>query len=38
MAIACSRVVTFLPVLPERRRPRFISWIARSTFCEAFGP
>jgi hypothetical protein len=38
MAIACFRLVTFRPDAPERSFPRFISWIARSTFCEALAP
>jgi hypothetical protein len=38
MAIACLRLVTFLPELPERSVPRFFSCIARSTFSPAFFP
>src|SRR5579863_9419877 len=38
MAIACFRLVTFLPERPERSFPAFISRIDRSTFCCAFGP
>jgi hypothetical protein len=38
IAIACLRLVTFLPEPPERSRPRFISCIARSTLLEAFAP
>jgi hypothetical protein len=38
MATACFRLVTFLPDLPERNLPRFISCIARSTFWLDLGP
>jgi hypothetical protein len=38
MAIACLRLLTFLPDLPDLRVPSFISWTARFTVCEAFGP
>jgi len=38
MAMACLRLVTFLPEPPERSVPRFRSCIARSTFFEAFFP
>jgi hypothetical protein len=38
MAMACFRLVTFLPELPERNVPRLRSCIARSTFCDAFLP
>src|SRR5262249_434058 len=38
MAIACARLVTFLPERPDRSVPRFRSCIARSTLCEAFRP
>jgi hypothetical protein len=37
MAIAWSRLVTTCPDLPDLRRLRFISCIARSTLAEAFG-
>src|SRR5271163_769712 len=37
MAIACLRLVTFLPDRPDLSSPRFISRIARSTFLRAFG-
>lgn len=37
MAIACLRLVTFLPD-PLLSLPRFISWMASSTFSDAFGP
>ena len=36
MAIACLRLVTFLPERPLLRVPRLRSCIARSTFFEAF--
>jgi hypothetical protein len=35
IAMACLRLVTFLPERPERKVPRFLSCIAFSTFCEA---
>jgi hypothetical protein len=38
MAIACFRLVTFLPDRPLRSVPRFRSCIAFATFCEAFRP
>ena len=38
MAMACFRLVTFLPEPPERSCPRFISCIDFSTFCEALSP
>src|SRR6188474_3875700 len=38
IAIACLRLVTFLPDPPERRVPRLRSCIARSTFSDAFFP
>jgi hypothetical protein len=38
MAIACLRLVTFLPERPDRRVPRFRSRIVRSTFFDAVGP
>jgi hypothetical protein len=38
IAIACLRLLTFLPDLPDLSVPSFISWTARSTFCEALGP
>src|SRR5262245_14210610 len=38
IAIACLRLVTFLPELPLRSVPRFRSRITFSTFCEAFLP
>src|SRR2546426_823826 len=38
MAIACLRLVTFLPERPDRSVPCLRSRIARSTFLEAFGP
>jgi len=34
MAMACSRLLTFLPERPERSVPCFRSCIALSTFCE----
>jgi hypothetical protein len=37
MAIACFRLVTFLPPL-ERSLPRLRSWSAFPTFCFAFAP
>src|SRR5207247_6478060 len=36
MAMACLRLVTFLPERPLLSVPRFRSFIARSTFFEAF--
>jgi hypothetical protein len=36
IAIACSRLFTFFPDLPERSSPSFISRMARSTFSPAF--
>jgi len=38
IAIACLRLVTFLPERPERSLPRFISCMLRSTLREDFGP
>jgi hypothetical protein len=38
MAIACLRLVTFLPERPERSRPRFISCMLRSTLELALAP
>jgi hypothetical protein len=38
IAIACLRLFTFFPDLPDFNSPRFISCIARPTFCEAFLP
>lgn len=38
IAIACFGSCTFLPERPDVSSPRFISCIARSTFCEAPGP
>jgi hypothetical protein len=38
MAIACLRDLTLLPERPERSLPRFISCMARFTFCPAFFP
>src|SRR6185436_2520895 len=38
MAIACLRLVTFLPERPLLSVPRLRSCIARSTFCSAFLP
>src|SRR5579871_328621 len=38
IAIACLRLVTFLPERPDLSSPRFISCIARLTFLPAFGP
>jgi len=38
MAMACFRLVTFLPERPDRSVPRFLSRIARSTFAWAFFP
>ena len=38
IAIACLRLVTFLPERPLRSLPRFISCIDFSTFFEAFFP
>jgi hypothetical protein len=35
IAIACFRLLTFLPERPDFRVPRFFSCIARFTFCEA---
>ena len=36
IAIACLRLVTFLPERPDFNLPRFFSCIARSTFSPAF--
>ena len=38
IAIACFRLVTFLPERPLLSVPRFRSCIAFSTFCAAFSP
>jgi hypothetical protein len=38
MAIACLRLFTFLPERPLLRVPRFLSCIARRTFCWDFLP
>ena len=38
MAIACLRLLTFLPLRPDLSSPRFISCIARSTLRPAFLP
>jgi hypothetical protein len=38
IAMACLRLVTFLPDRPERSWPRFISCMLFSTFCDAFAP
>lgn len=38
MAIACLRLLTFLPERPDFSSPRFISCIARFTFFPAFAP
>ena len=38
MAIACLRLFTLLPERPLRSLPRFLSCIARFTFCCAFLP
>jgi hypothetical protein len=38
IAIACLRLVTFLPDRPDRSDPRLRSCMAFSTFCEAFLP
>ncbi|MND06008.1 hypothetical protein D3C83_271330 [compost metagenome] len=38
MAIACFRLVTFLPEPPLRSVPRFISCIVFSTFSAAWSP
>jgi hypothetical protein len=38
IAIACLRLVTFLPVLPLRSVPSFLSCITFSTFSDAFLP
>ena len=38
IAIACFRLVTFLPERPLFYSPRFISCMARSTFLPAFLP
>ncbi|HLK87941.1 MAG TPA: hypothetical protein VKT27_15665 [Candidatus Binataceae bacterium] len=38
IAIACLRLFTFFPDLPDLSLPRFISCIARPTFCEALRP
>lgn len=37
MAMACLRLVTFLPLRPDFSFPRFISCISRSTFLPADG-
>lgn len=37
IAIACLRLVTFLPLRPLFSLPRFISCISRFTACPAFG-
>ena len=37
MAMACLRLVTFLPLRPDFSFPRFISFISRSTFLPADG-
>src|SRR4029079_11387976 len=38
MAMACFRLVTFLPDPPERNVPRLRSCMAFSTFCAALSP
>jgi hypothetical protein len=38
MAIACFRLVTFLPLRPLFSVPRFFSRIARLTLADAFLP
>src|SRR5882672_2967569 len=38
MAMACLRLVTFLPERPDLSLPRFISCMARSTFLPALAP
>jgi hypothetical protein len=38
IAIACLRLVTLRPERPLRSLPRFLSCIARLTFCDAFLP
>jgi hypothetical protein len=38
IAIACLRLVTRLPLPPDRNVPCFRSCIARSTFSDAFFP
>src|ERR1700728_360224 len=38
MAMACLRLVTFLPELPERRVPALRSFMARSTFSPLLAP
>jgi hypothetical protein len=38
MAIACFRLVTFLPLRPLLSVPRFLSCIARFTLADAFLP
>jgi len=38
MAMACLRLVTFLPDRPDLSVPRFFSCMARSTFLPALGP
>src|SRR5262245_57210310 len=38
IAIACLRLLTFLPERPLRNLPCFISCMARSTFSDAFLP
>ncbi len=38
IAIACLRLFTFFRDLPDLSLPRFISCIARPTFCEALRP
>lgn len=37
IAMACLRLVTFLPLRPDFNLPRFISCIARLTFLPALG-
>lgn len=36
--MACFRLVTFFPLLPDFSLPRLNSRISRSTVCWAFGP
>ena len=38
IAIACLRLFTFLPERPDLSFPRFISCIARLTFCDDLRP
>ena len=38
MAMACLRLVTFLPLRPLFSLPCFIAFISRSTLLLAFGP